>query len=529
MSAKKASAERVFKTNRRIRLGIWGLGRGGSFVRACSALNLDVVAGCDFNETMLKRFRELVPAARLYRDAGEFLASDLDAVLLATHCPDHGLDAVRCLEAGKHVLSEVTAFHTPAEGVRLIETVERTGRIYNLAENYPFTKRNLYLADKWRQGLFGELIYAESEYNHDSRRPLTFAYITGDSVQPGHSLHAWRSWNHQHFYCTHSLGPVMHITGGRPVRVVSLPGANSMAANVPQVKASGMATIAPSLIRLDNGGLVRNFMGSTTNDTHAFRIWGTRGAAESAHRTDLLLRLGGMGGSPKMEVVPRWPELGELAERMGHGGGDFWVLYYFAREILTGEPAFWNVYRAADVTLSGILAYRSALAGGAPMDVPDLRTKEARTAWRRDADAQKPYNWRRGPFPRGADTRKLAGFTTVMKDLINMHATGARAVLDWLSVAPDVKEPAGVVEVIDRFIAGHADMKRTFAAARRMMNAYPKSDGATMIREMLDLADADRVGSAVFLARAKKERSRLKRLAGKKTHAEPDRAAGSRR
>jgi hypothetical protein len=29
-----------------------------------------------------------------------------------------------------------------------------------------------------------------------------------------------------------------------------------------------------------------------------------------------------------------------MAEKMGHGGGDFWVLYNFAREILFGERAF---------------------------------------------------------------------------------------------------------------------------------------------------------------------------------------------
>ncbi|HOS42370.1 MAG TPA: Gfo/Idh/MocA family oxidoreductase, partial [Armatimonadota bacterium] len=128
----------IFHTDRRIRLGIWGLGRGMSFYRACAALNFDVVAGCDYNAHMRERFRRDVPGAAAYADADAFLAGDFDAVLLATFCPTHAGDALRCLAAGKHVLSEVTAFHTLAEGVALVEAVERSGLVYNLAENYPF-------------------------------------------------------------------------------------------------------------------------------------------------------------------------------------------------------------------------------------------------------------------------------------------------------------------------------------------------------------------------------------------------------
>lgn len=51
----------IFDTDQRIRLGIWGLGRGSSFIRAAKELNIDVVAGCDFHEDMLKRFQENCP------------------------------------------------------------------------------------------------------------------------------------------------------------------------------------------------------------------------------------------------------------------------------------------------------------------------------------------------------------------------------------------------------------------------------------------------------------------------------------
>ncbi len=75
---------RVFDTDRRIRLGIWGLGRGMSFYGTCKFLNLDVVAGCDYTEHMRKNFLDSNPGAFVSADADEFLAQDFDAVLLAT-------------------------------------------------------------------------------------------------------------------------------------------------------------------------------------------------------------------------------------------------------------------------------------------------------------------------------------------------------------------------------------------------------------------------------------------------------------
>ena len=49
----------IFDTEQRIRLGIWGLGRGSSFIKAAKELNIDVVAGCDFHEDTWKHFRML--------------------------------------------------------------------------------------------------------------------------------------------------------------------------------------------------------------------------------------------------------------------------------------------------------------------------------------------------------------------------------------------------------------------------------------------------------------------------------------
>jgi len=508
----KRKAKKIFDTDKRIRLGIWGLGRGMSFYKTCEFLNIDVVAGCDYNEHMRKHFLESCPGAFATDDEDAFLAQDFDAVLLATFCPAHAPHALKCLKAGKHVLSEVTAFHTMAEGVRLVEAVKKSGLVYNLAENYPFSAANMWLARKWKEGLFGDLMYAEFEYVHECRT-LCYTYIDGVPVQPGNCVHNWRSWINFHYYCTHSLGPIMCITGTRPVRVVSLPGKQKLAGYlVPAVE--GMGGIAPSLINMDNGAVVRNLMGATTSDSHVQRLWGTMGSAELNVGKPLQLRLGASGGSPKLEVTPSWDDMGELAAETGHGGGDFWVLYYFVRQILTGEPAPFDVYNAADVTIPGILALRSAVDGGKPYDVPDLRKKRQRDKWRKDTWAQKRYPVD-ASFPKTADPKITRHFAATMKDLI-WYAAQYRRCTDWAKVADDVVEPEKLIELYEQLIADLGELKRTYRKARKLIKAYPKSNGARVLREMLEEIGGEKeVMAPGFQGKLKRRLAAVKKLAAR--------------
>jgi len=500
--------KKIFDTDRRIRLGIWGLGRGMAFFETCKFLNFDVVAGCDYNEDLRLNFSKHNPEAFVTADADEFLSQDFDAVLLATFFTAHGNDSIRCLEAGKHVLSECSSFFTLAEGVRLVETVEKKGLVYNLAENYPFSEANMYLARKWQEGLFGELMYAEYEYVHECRS-LCYTYLNGIPVLPGNTAHNWRSWLNFHYYCTHSLGPVMVITGLRPTRVVSLPGQQRLPGYLVN-DSQGMGGIAPSLINMSNGAIVRNLMGSTTNDSHVRRLWGTRGSSEIGCGKDLSLRLGASGHSPKLEVKPSWDDLGEIAKETGHGGGDFWVLYYFARQILFGTPAPFEVYSAADVTIAGIQAFRSSINNGEPMEIPDFRDPGMRKKYRNDNWSQEPYFAQHTVFPVDSDIDITKHFCSTMSELVK-YSTIYRAYVDWASVQADLVDKSSLIKLLNDLIEAFPLLKETYAMARKLLDTYPSSDGARVIREMLvDVGDENIVMEDGFIEKLQQRMSELK-------------------
>lgn len=494
----------IFDTDRRIKLGMWGLGRGFHFFKTCKHLNIDVVAGCDYNEHMRENFVSMNPGAFVTSDADEFLAQDFDAVLLATFCPNHGPEAVRCLEAGKHVLSEVTAFHTMAEGVALVEAVEKSGLIYNLAENYPFSAANSWLTRKWQEGLFGELQYGEYEYVHECRN-LQYTYIDDVPIQPGHTVHSWRSWLSGHYYCTHSLGPIIIITGLRPVQVVSLPVDKRIAGYIAKESGGGLS-IAPELIRMSNGAVIRNLMGATTNDTHSQRLWGTRGSAE-LEGSRLSLRLGGSGVSPKHPVTPSYDKLGELAAATGHGGGDFWALYYFARQILTGEAAPFDIYTAVDATTPGILALRSASEGGTPYDVPDFRNKAEREPWRNDQWAQERIDPLTQAFGDEVDAASVSDFTQTMSELV-LWAPRVRAWIDWRKV--EIKSKEWLIPMGQQVVDGYQTIIKIYHRAREIADTHPHTEGARVLREMLELGYETDVLAEDYQAKTEQALTELK-------------------
>jgi predicted dehydrogenase len=366
-----------------IRVGVIGVGRGESFARgATETVGMKLVALCDTWEERLHEAGQR-HGVSVYTEYQEFLEHDMDAVILANYFHQHAPFAIQALDAGKHVMSETASNTTLAEGVALCRAVERTGRVYMLAENYPYTVFNQEMRRVYRSGEIGEALYAEGEYNHpmakDSRLRLA----------PG--VNHWRNWIPSTYYCTHALAPLVYITETMPVRV------NALSIACPEVNRGTTRRGDPGsviLCRMDNGAVFRLMGLGLPGHSNWYRVHGTQGAIE-------ITRGPGYFGPGQVRVwhdewhlqpgwvrdrvyTPEWPEHGDLAERAGHGGGDFWTNLHFAQAIRSGEQPFLNVYRGVAMSSVGILAWKSALQEGAPMEMPDWTDEASRAAYADD-------------------------------------------------------------------------------------------------------------------------------------------------
>ena len=377
----------------KIKIGVMGGYRGVSMIRYCEAAdNACLVAVCDKNPEILNTVKENIGDDKVtyYDNFEEFINHDMDAVVLANYATEHAPFAIRALKKGLHVFSEVLPCQTMKEAVELIEEVEKSGLEYAYGENYCYMRGPYEMKKLYREGKIGEFEYGECEYVHNCE-PFWHSVTYGEKDH-------WRNRMYSTFYCTHSIGPLIHATGLRPVRVSGFEGAkNERCLRVGRKSGSfGM-----EIITLDNGATIKSIHGSLYKNSVWYSMYGSKGrmetARESAH-CDEWDRLyvqaddfSGAYGSEKYEnYVPEMPELNG-ADNFGHGGSDFYSMYNFVEKILGDKNAdVIDVYEALDMFLPGLFAFRSILNGGAPVDIPDLRDKKEREKWRNDTACTDP-------------------------------------------------------------------------------------------------------------------------------------------
>jgi predicted dehydrogenase len=379
---------RQLASSKKIRVGVVGLGQGQAFMRGIAGLEL--VAICDIWKSKLRELGRRLKVAT-YADYDKFLQHDMDAVALANYFHQHAPFAIKALEAGFHVISECTACKTLAEGVALCRAVEKSGRVYMLAENYPYTVCNVEMQRLYGAGEIGRVLYAEGEDNHP---------MSGDDrmrISPG--MHHWRHWMPPTYYSTHAMAPLMTITDTMPVSV------NGLTIAAPELDMMTVRRGDPGFVilcRMDNGAVFRLFGLLVPGHSIWYRLHGLRGSMES-------VRGGGYWGPGLVRIVHEPWDLksGELRERTYTPGFPRWAVeaglaseggysfpnYYFAQAIRTGRKPFMDVYRAVAMSAVGILAWKSAMEGGRPFDVPDFRKESQRKKYQDD-------RW--SPFPEDA-------------------------------------------------------------------------------------------------------------------------------
>ena len=239
-------------------------------------------------------------------------------------------------------------------------------------------------------GEIGEFEYGEGEYIHNCE-PIWPSIAYGD---PDH----WRNNSYATFYCTHSLGPILHVTGLRPVSVVGFEGTRN-ARSLRVGRKCGQFGI--EMVTLENGGIVKSIHGDLYKNSIWYTMYGSKGRMESSREDTEDGYVGKLyinkdeydGGYETGSLRACYPfhAPADKVEGFGHGGSDFLSMDYFIKRVLGDETADTiDVYEALDMFLPGLFAYRSILAGGIPMAIPNLRNREEREKWRNDTACTDP-------------------------------------------------------------------------------------------------------------------------------------------
>lgn len=372
-----------------IRIGAFGAWRGANLAKECMLLGAKVVALCDNNKDRANEaLKTLGKGVTLYDDFDKFIEHPMDAVILGNNFYEHAPFAIKCFEKNLHVLSECIANVTMKEGVMLARAFEKSKSIYVFSENYTQMVFNLEMKKVVEEGKLGKILYAEGEYNHPFSEwdtNFTKKYI----FYPKH----WRNYIPATYYITHSLAPIMYITGATPKKVSAFPMYAPFDKDVPS--ASYVGDRSANITTLNDDGSVFRMVGWGRYGAHhnSYRVCGVKGQIENLRGMGkkVMLRYNEWdtpeGEKPETLYEPSWNDKDEeLIKRGGHEGGDFMIARLFLDCIKNGKqpPHALDIYSAINMSSVAILGHYSVLNGGKVYDIPDFRKEEDRKLYEND-------------------------------------------------------------------------------------------------------------------------------------------------
>ena len=314
---------------------------------------------------------------------------DLDVIYICTDWKSHARMAVEAMRCGKHAAVEVPAATTVDECRTLVRTAEATQRHCFMTENccYDwFALATLHLRDT---GFFGTITHCEGAYLHDWR----------ELFSEGHeSARAWYRQSCRHGgnpYPTHGIGPIAQLLRFHRGREMDTKAGDDAKAGDRMhhlVSMTGQADGPDSLLGHANHTLITTERGVTillqfdgTTPRPYSRIQSVNGTAGFVQKYPLPTVHSGtlalMGEAAENHLLRSMTDHAARLWLEGKEKGVPNAMNYamdqrFIHCLHHGLPLDIDVYDAAEWSCLSELSRRSALEGGARVDIPDFLHRE---------------------------------------------------------------------------------------------------------------------------------------------------------
>ena len=322
----------------------------------------------------------------VFTDREQFLKCGIDAVIVAASIDGNAAYAARALRSGLDVMSLPMPVSTLDEAYMLEAAVRESRRIYMYAEPNCFTP-SIQLARKMvHRGDIGRVLYAESR---EFSKPVRFVKADRRAYLPST------------YSCSGAVGPLLYVTGYKPVRVT---GAETPRADYMEKLGTQNGSAGIELLEFAGGAVGRCLHGCLWSDREReLTLHGERGmlivSGEKLIHHDFST---GRKVSTVYKAAPE-PLFGSRIYTNENDSAAALAVACFVALIrgnrMAREYAI-DVYSAFDISLPGLMAYRSILDGGRAFTIPDLRRDEWREFCRHNrftTDPNAPEKYRLPP------------------------------------------------------------------------------------------------------------------------------------
>jgi len=368
----------------KINIAIVGLGFGAEFIPIYQRHpNANMYAICQRNSEKLNQVGDEFKIEKRYTDYDQLLKDpDVDAVHINTPIPDHAIQSIKALMAGKHVACTVPMATTVDECRQIVELVEETGLTYMMMETVVYAREFLFMKELYENGELGKIQFLKASHQQDM------------DGWPNY----WPGLPPMH-YATHCVGPVLALTKGE-AEYVSCFGSGTIRKEL-QAHYNSPFAVESTHIKFRNSDLsahvYRSLFDTARQYRESFEVYGSKKSvewplvegkplivhtakrpepqiAEEMHSPDYAHLL--------PEPIQRFTTKGvydtdehqhlSFVQGAGHGGSHPHLVHEFVSALAAKREPFPNARQSANITCVGILAHESAMQGGKQMNLPEF-------------------------------------------------------------------------------------------------------------------------------------------------------------
>ena len=371
-------------SNKKINIAIVGLGFGAEFIPIYQKHpNANLVAISQRNSTKLNELADTFSIKKRYTSFDDLLLDpEIEAVHINTPIPDHGIQSIKALKAGKHVACTVPMATTVEECREIVQLTQEKSLTYMMMETVIYAREFLYMKELYEQGHLGKIQFLKASHQQDM------------DGWPNY----WPGLPPMH-YATHCVGPVLALTKGE-AEYVSCFGSGAIREGLIGHYNSPFA-VETTHIRFRNSDLsaqvYRSLFDVARQYRESFEVYGSKKSIEwpLIEGKPLVVHT---AKKPEQEI-PEEVECPDFAKLLpkelqyfttqgvydsgkhqhlsftqgsGHGGSHPHLVHEFIDALIQNRALYPNAKQSANITCVGILAHESALKGGEIIKLPEF-------------------------------------------------------------------------------------------------------------------------------------------------------------
>ena len=371
-------------SSQKINIAIAGLGFGAEFIPIYQRHpNANMYAICQRNEESLNKTGDVFFFVLRYTDYDELLKDpNIDAVHINTPIPDHAVQSLKALKAGKHVACTVPMATTVDECRQIVQTVKETGLTYMMMETVVYAREFLFMKELYEKGELGKIQFLKASHQQD--------------------MDGWPNYwpgLPPMYYATHCVGPVLGLTRDE-AEYVSCFGSGTIREELHAFYNSSYA-VESTHIKFRNSDLsayvYRSLFDTARQYRESFEVYGSKKSVEwpLIEGRPLVVHTA-KRAEPEIPEEVESPDYAHLLpepiqrfttggvydtdehqhlsflQGAGHGGSHPHLVHEFVSALVQKREPFPNARQSANITCVGILAHESAQKGGEIIKLPDF-------------------------------------------------------------------------------------------------------------------------------------------------------------